>query len=411
MHDVIEKDFLDEATLQSPFTTYRWARENSSILKMPGENFYGVFSAELIDEIMRRPEDFSSDWADTLAGRYADDPEIQEIMKSGFRQVNVLLTTDPPLHTHQRKLVNMAFSKPRVDAMADDIRRIVTNLIDGFIDQGGCEFNSAFAMPLPVQMIANQYGLGDVPNESVKKWSDAISDRASGLASREREVECAHQIVEFHQAMVERITARREKPHDDLLSDLVNARVDGEPPLDDLEMISILQQLVTAGNETTTAMLGMGLLTLIQNPAQMTEIRSDMSRIPAMVEEMLRYDGPVSGTLRVATRDIELGGILIPARSKILARLAAANRDPAVYDRPDDFDPTRKNVHRHFAFGRGVHTCLGNMLARRELTIAFEQLLGRLDNIALADEQIHYHPSMITRGLTKLEIQFERAQR
>lgn len=402
-----EKNFMDEAVLQDPFEMYHWAHENGSVVKLPGENIYGVFSAELIEEIMRCPQDFSSAATGHLAGRYADDPEIRKIMEDGFPQVNVLLITDPPVHTHHRKLVNQAFSKPRVDAMAQDIRNIVTELIDGFINEGRCEFNSAFAMPLPVHMIASQYGLGDVPRETVKRWSDAIADRASGIATREREIECAHDIVDFHHAMVKRIEARRATPHDDLLSDLVNARVDGVPPLSESELICILQQLVTAGNETTTAMLGLGLLTLIRNPDEMQMIREDSARIPPMVEEMLRYDGPVSGTVRAAARDLQLGGVDIPAGAVIVVRLAAANRDPAMFERPDKLDPLRRNVYRHFAFGRGVHTCLGSMLARRELTIAFEELLGRLDNIALSDENLSYQPSLTTRSLKKLKICFD----
>lgn len=404
---VVEKDFLAEQVLANPYPTYRWALDNDlSVIKIPGQNVFGVFSSDLVEEVFKRTEDFSNDFSAMIAGRYADDPEVKHYTDQGWPHASVLLTTDPPVHTHQRKLVNMAFSKPRVDAIAHDIRRITTELIDAFIDKGQCEFVEEFAMPLPVHMIASQYGLSDVPRADVKRWSDAVLDRAAGLISREREIECARDLLEFQRAMIERINERRIRPSDDLLSDLVNAQVAGERPLTDTELLAILQQLVSAGNETTTNALGMGLLMLIGNPGKFEAVRADRSKIPNMVEEMLRYDSPASGTFRIATRDTELGGVRIPAQSMMMVRMSSANRDQARFADPDIFDPFRKNAHRHFSFGGGIHSCVGNMLARREMAIAFEEIMDRMANIRLLNQDITYAINVMTRGVHRIEIGF-----
>lgn len=406
MASVVESSFLDEDVLANPFPSYRLALDNSPILKLPGQNVFGVFSGELVDEVMRSPQDFSNDFSEALRGQYADDPEVRKYSDQGWPHMAVMLTADPPVHTHQRKLVNMAFSKPRVDAIADDIRRIVVELIDGFIDKGACDFVGEFAMPLPVHMIASQYGLSDIAKPRVKAWSDAIMDRSAGLITREREIECAREILDFQMAMIERVRARREKPSDDLLSDLVNAQVAGERPLTDDELMAVSQQLVSAGNETTTNALAMGIVMMTQNPDKFEAVREDRSKIPNMVEEILRFDSPAAGTWRIATRDIELGGVGIPAGSMIMVRLSAANRDASLFEDPDTFDPFRKNAHRHYSFGKGIHACVGNMLARREMAIAFDEIMNRITNIRLVGEP-RYGTNIMARGLDRLDITFD----
>lgn len=402
-----EFSFLDKEIVANPFPSYRRALDNAPIQKLPDQNVFGVFSSELVDEVMRSPLDFSSDFADALRGQYADDPEVRKYSDQGWPHMAVMLTADPPIHTHQRKLVNMAFSKPRVDAIAGDIRRIAVELIDGIIDKGSCDFIGEFAMPLPVHMIASQYGLSDIAKPRVKAWSDAILDRSAGLITREREIECARDILDFQMAMIERIRARRENPTDDLLSDLVNAQVAGERPLTDDELMAVSQQLVSAGNETTTNALAMGIIMLVDNPDKFEAVRTDRSKIPNMVEEILRYDSPAAGTWRITTRDLELGGVAIPARSMIMVRLSAANRDAHLFEEPDTFDPLRKNAHRHYSFGKGIHACVGNMLARREMAIAFDEIMNRMSNIRLTGGSPRYGTNVMARGLDRLDIAFD----
>ncbi len=393
--------------IAEPFASYQAALGQGPIHVVPGSGTLVVLSHALVSEAIARIADFSNDFATLLAGQRATDPDVAAILDKGWPQTNTLLTADPPVHTRFRKLVNLAFSMRRVDALESHIRDIVDRLIDGFAARGSCEFVEEFAMPLPVQLIAEQIGIDRSDFRSVKSWSDAFADRLGGLASKERELECATLVVEFQHAMIERIEERRVTPRDDLLSDLVTARIEGERPLDVPELLSILQQLMVAGNETTTSLLAGGMVQLIRNPDQLAKVRADPSLIRNMVEEMLRTESPASGLWRIAARDTKLGAMAIKAGTLLMLRFGAANRDPAQFPDPDRFDVTRANARTHLAFGKGIHMCVGNMLSRKETSIAFERLLARLDNIRFVDEAaLTIKPNLLLRGLTALPLTF-----
>lgn len=400
-------DFFAAETLEDPFAVYQAAIAEAPVWKLPGSGIFLVTGYDLVSEALGRVEDFSNDFGAVLAGRRAADPELTAELAKGWPAVDTLLTADPPVHTRFRKLVNLAFSMKRVDAIESDIRGIVARLLDAMAAAQGGDFVQDFAVPLPVAVIASQIGLGD-DHITVKRWSDAFADRLGGMISRERELECAREIVAFQHAMKAELDARRATPRDDLLSDLVNARVDGERPLDDAECMSILQQLMVAGNETTTSTLAGGLLLLVRNPQALVAVRADPRLIPNMVEEMLRLESPTAGLPRIVRRDTELGGVAIPAGSMLHVRFAAANRDPARFPEPDAFDPARKNARAHLAFGKGIHMCVGNMLSRKELAVAFELLLARLEQVELApDADLAHVPNMMLRGLRRLDLRWE----
>jgi cytochrome P450 len=400
-------DFFSAAVLADPFAAYQQALAVSPVYPVPGAGVTLVLSYALVAEATARVEDFSNDFSAILSGARSADPDVVAILEQGWPQRDTLLTADPPDHTRFRKLVNLAFSMKRVDALEAHIRAIVTSLIDGFVDKGECEFVRDFAMPLPVQLITEQIGIDRTDFATVKRWSDAFADRLGGMISKERELECAAEVVEFQRAMKVKIDERRANPRDDLLSDLVNAQVDGERPLDDAELLSILQQLMVAGNETTTSSLAGGLVHLIRNPDQAEKVRADPTLVRNLVEEVLRMESPTAGLWRVVKRDTELGGVALKAGSMLMLRFAAANRDPARFELPDRFDVGRKNANSHLAFGRGIHMCVGNMLSRKEMVVAFDELLKRLDQIEIADEAaLVYPPNMLLRGLSALPIRF-----
>lgn len=400
---------LSAEVLADPFAVYQELLKTQPVFPVPGTNITLVLSYALVAEATGRVEDFSNDFQGLLSGMRAQDPEVKAILDQGWPQVDTLLTADPPVHTRFRKLVNLAFSMKRVDALESHIREIVVNLIESFADQGECEFVRDFAMPLPVQLITEQIGIDRTDFATVKRWSDAFVDRLGGMSTKERELETAREVVEFQHAMKANIDERRASPRDDLLSDLVNARVDDERPLDDAELLSILQQLMVAGNETTTSTLAGGLVQLIRNPDQLAKLQADPSLIPNAVEEMLRTESPTAGLWRLVKRDTELGGAPLKAGTMLMLRFAAANRDPERYENPDRFDVERKNARTHLAFGRGIHMCIGNMLSRKEVTVAFQELIARLDGFEIADESaLVYPPNMLLRGLTALPIRFRR---
>ena len=299
-------DFFDPETVESPFEADAVARREAPVYRLPGTDIFLVSTYELVAEAAKRPDVFSNDFGDAIEGRAAHDAELAAIIEEGWPQVATLLTADPPVHTHFRKLVNLAFTPGRVNKMEDYVTAIVDELIDRFAARGQCEFVAEFAVPLPVRVIADQLGAPSKDVADFKRWSDAFADRLGGLVSREREKECAREVVEFQHYMKARLDERRKQATDDLLSDLVHARIEGEKPLDDAEILSIAQQLMVAGNETTTNTLAGGMLLLIQNPEQLSKVRADPSLIKNMVEEMLRLETPTSCMWRVVKHDAEL---------------------------------------------------------------------------------------------------------
>ena len=414
MNKPIERgNFFEPATLIDPFEYYRAAHVDAPILPVPEQNLHIVFNYDLVAEATGRTDDFSNDFQGLLGGTRAQDPELKAIREQGWPAVATLLTADPPVHTRFRKLVNLAFSMPRVNAIEADIRAKVISLIDNFADRGECEFLSDFAVPLPVSMIAKQIGLND-QLEQVKKWSDSAVDVLSQMITMEREIECARDGLEFQHVVKAKIDERRAHGGDDLLNDLVQARIEGEQPLNDAEILSIMNQFMVAGNETTTSTLAGAMLQLIRNPEQLAKAAAaaggkDPKLMGNMVEEALRTETPTAGMWRVVTRDTELGGHQIAKGSMLHLRYAAANRDPVRFPDPDKFDVERPNARTHLAFGKGIHMCVGNMLSRKEVTVAFDELLARLTNFEITDEAaVTVPPNMLLRGITKLPIRFEK---
>ena len=399
-------------TLIDPFDYYRAVHEAGiAIEHLEGMNTWVVYSYDLCSEAAAKPEVFSNDFT-ALMGREADE-DIQAILADGWPDLPTLLTADHPVHTRNRKLVNLAFSAPRVNAIEAEMRTKSVELIEAFADKGECEFVEEFGVPLPVAMIAGQIGLDDDPAR-VKRWSDAAVDRFSQMVDHQRKLECARSLVEFQHYIKGLIDDRRSNSGNDLLTDLVEARVEGETPLIDPEIMSLMQQFMVAGNETTTSTLAGGLLQLIRNPEQMAKAKAaaggrDPKLLGNLVEEALRYETPTAGMWRIVKADTELGGVSIPAGAVLQLRYAAANRDPKKFPDPDRFDIERTNARTHLSFGKGPHMCVGNMLSRKEMVVAFDELLERLDNFAVADENaIRILPNILLRGVTHLPITFTR---
>ncbi len=403
-----QKSFFHPDVLTSPFAFYQEHLATEPVYHDKATGLYMVLSHKLVSEATSRTDEFSNNFQAVLSGARSDDPEVKAILDEGWPQVDTLLTADPPVHTRFRKLVNLAFSAPRVNKLEAHIREIARDLIEKMLARDDIEFVRDFAMPLPIRMISEQLGLTHEEPETIKRWTDAFVDRLGGMVPKERELQCAREVVEFQHAIKAQMDLRRAKPTDDLLSDLVHAQIDGERPLDDGELLSIVQQLLVAGNETTTATLAEGIILLARNPSELAKAQADPKIIPNMVEEMLRLASASSGIWRVMKKDAELGGVTLPAGAMVMMRYAAANRDPERYEEPDRFLADRANARTHLAFGRGIHMCVGNMLSRKEMTVAFEELLPRISGITLTDEAaIAYPPNMMLRGPVTVPVRFE----
>jgi Cytochrome P450 len=413
VNDIAASSFFDPQVIADPFDYYRAWLPKSPVVQL-SEGMFLVLSYDLCAQATGDVETFSNNFQGALSGAMAEDTDVAAILAEGWPQVDTLLTADPPVHTRFRKLVNLAFSMKRVAAIEEDMRGVVIDLIAKMAERGEADFVRDFGIPLPVAMIASQIGMSGEDLARVKRWSDAFVDRLGHMIPRERELECAREVVEFQHFVKAKIDERRIAPTEDLLSDLVHAEVDGERPLEDAEILSIMQQLMVAGNETTTSALAGGLLRLIENPDQMAKAvaavdAGDERTIINLVEEVLRFESPTAGMWRMVRKDTELGGVAIPKGAMVQLRYAAANRDPAKYPDPDRFDIERANARTHLAFGRGIHMCVGNMLSRKEMAVAFTELLRRLTDFRLAEGHVpSWPPNMLLRGLTTLPIRFGR---
>jgi cytochrome P450 len=224
-------------------------------------------------------------------------------------------------------------------------------------------------------------------------------------------VEAARLIVEFQHYFAAKLEERRKEPREDIISDVVHAQVEDERPLDVPECLSILQQLLVAGNETTGNAIAEGMLLLVRNPEQLARVCADPGLVPNLVEEVLRLATPTVNMWRVVIRDTELAGVTIPKGSFALLRYASANRDESRFPDPDRFDVTRANAGEHLAFGHGIHFCLGAALARAEMAVAFRTLLARLEDWRLDPDAPapRHKPNVLLRGLEALPLRFRPA--
>ena len=408
--DITKVNMVSPEVLECPYPYYQRVREEAPVHQTP-LGFWAVSRYEDVLSVVRNPEVFSS-LAQSNSFVTTPPPEVIEIAKQGYPRVNTLLSNDPPSHTQFRNLVNKAFLPKRVAQLEDSIRKIANDLIDAFINDGKVDLVEQFAVGVPLTVIADALGVDRADMPKFKKWSDDSVAPLSGMLTPERQIECAHSRIEFQKYMVDRVHEREANLRDDLLSDLVQARFDsGERAGEGMtmaEMLDVIAQLLVAGNETTTKLIAAATLMLIENPEQMAKVRADHSLIPNLVEEALRMEAPVQMLPRFTKEDVEVGGVAIPKGSVVMAMYGCANRDGAKYPNPDMFNIERDNARTQLAFGQGPHFCVGAALARSEARIAFELLLSRLNNIALAsvDTPTHRELSMTLRGLTNLHLTF-----
>lgn len=407
-HQNTPLDLTSEAFLREPHPSYRLGRQHCPVYHVPDQDVVMVFGYDEVLEALMKPKIFSSKNDESVLGASIHNPECQAIYKTGWPQVPTLLTNDPPSHTRFKKLVNQAFTRERVAGMQGHMEAMADGLIDRFIEDGECQFIDQFANPLPCQVIAEQLGFHERDIPKVKVWSDAFIDLIGTEMSSEQQVERATRVVEFQHYMKACLDERRTHPREDVLTDLVNARVDDETPLNEAELLNVAQALLVAANTTTSHMLSGGLLALIDHPEQLAKVQENPELIPNMVEELLRLQTPTQGMWRRAAENVELGGVSIKKGTMMMLVFTSANRDEKYFSRPDEFDVERDFSTAHVAFSRGVHTCIGMMLARQELVCAFRQLLKRLDNITLSKSspRPQYEANLIFRGLESLHIEF-----
>jgi cytochrome P450 len=319
--------------------------------------------------------------------------------------VRQMLFLDPPAHTRMRGLASRAFTPRRVEVLREHIQDITDNLLDAVQSTGQMEALADLGRPLPAIVTEELIGLPIADREQLTRWSTDFAEVLGNFQHNpdraERVLRSVNEMVTYFQAAVRE---HRAHPREDLISAFVAAEINGDR-LTDEEIVANTIVTMVGGQETTTNLIGNGLLTLLRNPAQLEMLKADPSLIPGAVEELLRYESPSQHTARLAPDDVELGGKLIRKRQAVIAVMGAANRDPERFVDPDRLD-IRREDNRHVAFAWAGHYCFGAPLARIEGQIAFETVVRRMPNLRLKPGPLTWRTNMGLRGLTVLEVTF-----
>ena len=385
---------LSAQMAQDPYPEYAKLRETSPVHRSRLMNAW-VFSRYAdVDTVLRDHRRFSSDPRKRTVSRR------QQATLPGPDDYTMLFL-DPPDHTRLRALVNKAFTRRAVNALEPHIRGLMHTLLDE-VDPAGFDLMEAVALPLPVIVIAEMLG---VPPEDRARFGTWSKQRARLLEPTitpgEREV-AAQAGEAFNDYFRPIIQARRAAPETDIVSALAQAEEEGDV-LTEHETLNMLRLLLIAGNETTTNLIGNGMLALLRNPGELERLRADPSLIPGAVEELLRFDSPVQTDFRGALEDCEVNGAPVRRGENIVLLIGSANRDPAAFEAPDRLDVARSEGS-HISFGRGIHHCIGAPLARLEGRIVLEVLLERFASIRLLAERPAYRGGVVLRGLEALPV-------
>jgi len=324
---------------------------------------------------------------------------IAEIM------VKQMLFLDPPAHTRLRSLASQAFTPQRVEVLRTHIREITNRLLDKVQGKGHMDVIADLAEPLPCIVTAEMLGVPVDDFQQLKTWSQDFAEMLGNFQHNpERAPRILKSVLEMAKYFRSAMREQRLHPHEGLVSSLMNAEIQGDR-LSEEEVVANCIVTMVGGQETTTNLIGNGVLALLRNLDQLEKLRSDLSLIPSAVEELLRYESPSQHTARLAPEDTILGGRRIRKRQAVIAVMAAGNRDPERFPDPDRLDIARPD-NRHLAFGWAAHFCFGAALARIEGQVAFELMLRRLPNWALEPGPLVWRSNLGLRGLTRLPLRF-----
>jgi cytochrome P450 len=318
-----------------------------------------------------------------------------------------MLVVDPPDHSRLRRLVAAAFSTRRIERLRQHVQAIVDDLLDGIAAQGPdgpVDLVASFAFPLPFTVICELLGVPDAGRAALGEALTTLLAPTSTAAEYAVARRASDTVVATLTMLVE---TKQRDPGDDLVTALIAAR-DGDERLDQRELLSTIFQLIVAGHDTTASLIENSIVALLRHPDQLATLRDQPERIPAAIEEFLRYDAPVPhSTFRYAVEPLEIAGVSIPAGAQVIINLASANRDPDRYSEPEALDIHRADS-RNLAFGHGIHFCLGAPLARMEAHLALASLLERFPRLQLAVpvDQLHWNhgDGLVLRGLAQLPI-------
>ncbi|MCY0986711.1 cytochrome P450 [Nannocystis sp. ILAH1] len=372
---------FDFAQMADPYPFYAAARRATAAFFNAPLNSWFITRPEDMQAIYRDPARFSSKYI--MSAHKELPPEVLQVFAGEPPWLPTLLTTDPPDHTRMRSLLVKGFAPQSIAAREPAIRQLADELIDGFHADGHADVAQQFAFPFTATVIGDMLGMPRADIDRLKRWSGDWLRLIWCVEPIERLVESARGLLAFQEYFKDVIAERRARPGSDLLSVLIQARLDDGDRLSEEELVAVPMQLIVGGHETTMFAMSNALALLIQRPDDLAAVRADPGLLPGFIEEVLRFETPLLFNQRQTIAAETIGGVTIPADSSLQLLLAAANRDEALFPEPDRFDPRRANADRHFAFGRGIHFCLGAALARLELRVGIERLLARLPDLRL----------------------------
>lgn len=367
---------------------YQWMRENEPVFR-DRNGLAAAASYQAVIDAERAPELFSN------AGGIRPDQDAPPMM----------IAMDDPAHLLRRKLVNAGFTRKRVKDRERSIGALCDALIDNVCERGECDFVWDLAAPLPMAVIGDMLGVLPEERQMFLRWSDDMVTLLSSTTAEKDFQVSVDAFAAYTEYMTGMIAARKADPTDDLVSVLVHAEVDGEK-LADHEIVTEVLLLLIGGDETTRHTLSGGTAQILRHPQQHQQLVNDVALLPNAVEEMLRWTAPVKNMARTVTADLEFHGAQLKQGEKIILLFESANFDGAVFGDPENFRIDRY-PNNHLAFGFGTHFCLGNQLARLELSMMLERLLKRLPDMRLAStDPLPVRPANFVSGLEKMPVKF-----
>jgi len=398
------------ATIQNPYPAYAYLREHDPVHWNPMFNCFTLTRYDDVNMAFSDHRRFSSDiWsgAADFLGLADDDPSGQYLRQIiPFLAYN-LQGMDPPGHTRQRTLMMKTFTPRMIESFRPTVQKLVDELIDQRLAEGGMDLVADLAYPLPSNVILDLLSIPRSGRPYIRASSEAINEFVATILFTGPQVwpRLAGVFADVTAYLKSLMAERRKHPGEDLLTKMVLAEENGDMLSED-EIVIATNFLLFAGHETTANLIGVGMYHLLQHPEQLAQLRDDPAKTAAAVEELLRYVSPVHMLARRTLQEVTIRGVTIPPESSIYLLVGAANRDPEKFPAPEKLDINRPAV-RSLGFGYGIHFCIGAALARLESQIAFETIIRRLPDLRIASDTPMFRPNYFLRGLLSLPVAFD----
>ncbi|WP_329792545.1 cytochrome P450 [Lentzea sp. DG1S-22] len=394
-------DPLAPGYIADPYPALATLREEAPVFYEPQLDMWPVTRHEDVKRILTDHESFSG--AITQTPFYPLAEEAKEILDAGFHATPTVSNCDPPKHTRVRAFNVKAFSARRVAGLEPVIRAYTTELLDGVASRSRFDLVRELTAPLPAKIVFSLIGFPESDSEALKALALNRMAFTWGRSTKDEQVRIAGRMVEYWRYCTDFVAARKEDLRDDFTSDLLRSHLADPAALSVEEIVNVIHAVSFAGHETTTNASSSTLQRLLTHREQWEEICADPALIPNAVEEGLRFDPSLHTWRKITTREVDIGGVTVPAGAKLLLLIGSANHDPARFPDPDQFDVHRSNSQQHLTFGRGIHACFGAPLARLEMRVMLEELTARLPHLRLAaDEVVRYHENACFRGPVQL---------